>query len=211
MTCCGQGWCKHMARGPGYSRLVRYLKIVLPMAAVVLLSTIFLIDQDRIDFDESLLGELPEGLDFEEGVLSPRLAGELADGTPYSLRAEFAVPVLSGYRLRDVTARVERELDPVEMIAAEGVYSGDDKQLTLSGGVDLHTQSGAQLVTDSAVVGLNDRSLSLPSPLELTSPGAQLRANSLRTEQMPTGDDIIWFEGDVRLSIDPDRMAEETE
>lgn len=200
-----------MRRGPGYSRFVRYSKILLPLAAVVLLSTIFLIDQDRINFDESLFSDLPEGLDFDEGVLSPRLAGELTDGTPYSLRAEFAVPTASGYRLRDVTARLDRKDDPIEMQAADGSYDGSAKQLTLSGGVDLSTRLGMRLVTDSAQVGLGDRSLILPNPLELTATGAFLRANSLRTEQMPTGDDIIWFEGDVRLSIDPDRMAEETE
>lgn len=200
-----------MARGPGYSRFVRYSKILLPLAAVVLLSTIFLIDQDRIEFDDSLLGDLPEGLDFDEGVLSPRLAGELADGTPYSLRAEFAVPMPSGYRLRDVTARLEREGDRVQMVAAEGLYEAAAKALSLTGGVDLSTQSGSRLVTDSARVGLDDRSLTMPSALEVTSPGLRLQANSLRTEQTSNNDDIIWFEGDVRLSIDPEQRAENSE
>jgi len=198
-------------RGPGYTRFVRYLKIVLPMAAIVLLSTIFLIDQDRIDFDENLLGDLPTGLDFDQGVLSPRLAGELTDGTPYSLQAEFAVPSTDGYRMREVTARVERYGDPVQMTAAEGAYAGSDKRLILSGGVDLSTRGGIRLTTQIAEIGLQDRALTLPEPLDLTAPGAHLRANSLRTEQTPAGDDMIWFEGDVRLSITPDRLAEDTE
>lgn len=205
-----------MRRGPGYSRFVRYSKIVLPMAAVVLLSTIFLIDQDRIDFDENLLGDLPEGLNFDEGVLSPRLAGELSDGTPYSLRAEFAVPLPSGYRLRDVTARLEREGDRVRLAAAEGLYDVAGKVLSLTGGVDLDTQGGARLITDSARMELDDRSLTIPDALEVTAPGLRLRANGLRTERVVSGDtgagdDIIWFEGDVRLSIDPEQRSENSE
>ena len=196
-----------MRRGSAYSRIVRYLKIVLPLLAVVLLSTIFLIDQDTIDFDESLLGELPEGIDFEEGVLSPRLAGEMADGTPYALRAEFAVPTPQGYRLRDVTARLERAVDPIDLTAAEGVFA--DQVLTLSGGVDLSAGEGARLVTGRAEVGLDARTITLPDPLELTLPGAVLNARSARSERGEDGDDIIWFEGDVRLRIEPDRTAED--
>ena len=198
-----------MRRGPGYSRAVRWLKILLPLAAVVLLSTIFLIDDDRIDFDETLLGDLPEGLDFEEGVLSPRLAGEMEDGTPYSLRAEFAIPASGGYQLRDVTARLERPGDPVELAAGTGLYSSEDRLLVLNGGVDLTTGGGATMLTEELRFGLTDRLLQIPGDLTIMAPGMILRADSARSTRTDDGDDIVWFEGAVQLRIEPDRMAED--
>lgn len=190
---------------------MRWLKILLPLAAVVLLSTIFLIDDDRIDFDETLLGDLPEGLDFEEGILSPRLAGEMEDGTPYSLRAEFAIPAPGGYQLRDVTARLERAGDPVELAAGEGLYSSDTRRLVLSGGVDLTTAGGASMLTEELRFGLTDRALEVPRDLAITAPGMTLRANGARSTRSEDGDDIIWFEGAVQLRIEPDRMAEDNQ
>ncbi|WP_316014398.1 hypothetical protein [Roseobacter sp. HKCCA0434] len=191
-----------MRRGPGYTRFVRWSKILLPLAAVVLLSTIFLIDQDRIDFDEGLLGAVPEGVDFDEGVLSPRLAGTTSDGTPYAFEAEFALPSEGAYRLQDISGRLERVDDPVELTAGEGAFDPDTDLLELSGGIDLRTGSGNSISTSIARIGLADRSLLLPEDVEVRFEGGELRADSARTGDGAEAD-MIWFEGDVRISIQP--------
>ncbi len=171
----------------------------------MMLSSIFLIDQDTIDLRPDMFDDLPEGLELEEGLVSPRFSGTTEAGDPFTVSADYALPGLDGYRLRNIEGRLERPGDPLDLTATRGTYNSDGEILILDEGVDLATQSGYRMISDIAVLALVENTVEVPVPVEITGPGLELNANALRTEP---GSDMIWFEGDVRLKLTPTESEE---
>ena len=99
-TACAPAWTGPEALAPrpdrrriaGYTGMVRWLKILLPVAALLMVGAIFLVGRG-LDEGESLLSPeelatLGAGLKLD----SPRFSGRTAAGEAYVVRAEWALP-----------------------------------------------------------------------------------------------------------------------
>ncbi len=136
------------------SALVFWLKILLPLAALVILSTLFLVSR-RIDTE----GALPyaevdvDALAREQRLTAPEYSGMTGDGTSFLMRAGVARPLSEGGgEAEDVTTelRTPRGLD-VSMRAGMGKIDPASATMRLSGGVSIETSTGYTITATGLV------------------------------------------------------------
>ena len=193
----------------GYSRTVRWMKIALPIGALVLIGLIFLTGKDRggaIDAgsvsDAALLGA---GLELE----NPRFAGVTDDGDPFVVTAVRAVPDGA------VPDRVELEKPNGEIRMGDGrtltVNSANgemfrkDERLHLQGEVILETSDGYRVVTDRVELDLDNKSAFAPGRVKATGPRGAIEADQVTIDSNggQKGQVMMRFEGNVRVQYDP--------
>ena len=198
-----------MARIDTHSRMVAWLKIALPLAALVILSTLFLL-ADRIDPDAAL----PYAqVDVEDRARTPRMtapsyAGTTADGAALTLTATEARPasdatkaVAQGLALRLDTPDGGR----TDLTAAAAVIDETTSRLFLSGGVEIATSTGYRITTDAMTANLDRSGLESPGPVQATGPAGRLVADKLTLSQdnLTPGGYLLVFKGGVRLLYQP--------
>jgi len=154
---------KHKRRTARYSRFVGVVKVLLPLMAVTILSTVFLLgDDDRFD---------------QRQVFTPDDFNAL-DDTDQLTRARFAGATTQGDYLSFSTTRVSP--DP----ARENVMVFS----RLSGSAKFVTGQEVQLVAPSALFFISDNRISMPKGGEIsTSDGYRARMESLNAD-LSTGD-----------------------
>lgn len=189
------------------SRLVGAAKLVLPLAALVLLSTMFLIS-DKADPDAALpYAEVDvQELTREPRLTRPEYAGTTRDGSALVLHAAQAVPGEGGALRAD---RLALRLDTPEgltatVAAAAGGLDPASGQITLGGGVQIDTSSGYHLTTDHLVAATDQSTLTAPGPVAAQAPMGQITAGSLQLVR-PEGaaTHVLDFTGGVRLIYHP--------
>lgn len=199
-----------MARADNtYSRVVAGMKIVLPLAALGLLSTLFLIS-NRIDPSDPV-PTAPIDLEKraqELGVTRPSFAGVSGRGDEITVRAVVARPESdvpqrlmaegitgeiglvggTGIRLRAETAR----LDQQTMTA------------TLEGAVRISTTTGYEIDTDRLATRIDALHAESPGPVSASGPLGDLDAGRMILREAPeSGDAELLFSGGVKLIYHP--------
>ncbi|WP_224816681.1 LPS export ABC transporter periplasmic protein LptC [Hasllibacter sp. MH4015] len=196
-----------MARDNFYSNAVVWVKVTLPLIALALLSSLFLLsgspDPDaalpyaEVDIDQ---------ITREQRVTEPRFAGVLGDDQALVLVAE-AVSAASGQteqiRAQGVEGRLDlNQQDYVSVIAALGNIDMARQVATLSDGVTLESSLGYRMNSDRLLVALNRVDLSAPTPVIVTGPGLEITADSMELSG-DQGEAIVRFNGSVRMLYDP--------
>ncbi|WP_245875407.1 LPS export ABC transporter periplasmic protein LptC [Tabrizicola aquatica] len=192
-----------------HTRVVGWLKLALPLAALAILSTLFLV-ADRIDPEDALpYAEVDvEDLAREPRMTAPSYAGTTSDGAAVTLTAEEARPeageapaAASGLRL---------ELDTpdggqTELRAASAVMDKAGKQVVLSGGVRVTTNSGYQLDTAEIVAKLDRTGLESRGEVQATGPAGKIVAGgmTLGQDNRTPGAYVLVFTQGVRLLYQP--------
>lgn len=218
-------------RAPGgYSRLVRWLKVGLPLLALVLLSALFLIPQEKA-FEGGLVYSTADLISLGEGlqVTNPRIEGATAAGEPFVVEADSATP--DGPDPRQVElSNVRGVFDQAEgrqirLLADIGSLRPRDQALSLTGSVRLETSDGYVVTTDQVTADLRAGEAAAPGPVTATSPQGSIEAGSFRAERRapakdadpaaadaklgaPRPGDYLWFENGVRVVWKPSRPAE---
>jgi lipopolysaccharide export system protein LptC len=199
-----------MARADNtYSRVVAGMKVLLPLVALGLLSTLFLISQ-RID-PSAPVPTAP--IDLEQraqdlGVTRPSFAGVTGRGDEIVLRADAARPE------RDSPERLEAERITGEIALADGAglrlrASGarlDQGTMTavLEGAVHITTTTGYQIDTDRLETRLDALHAASPGPVTATGPLGDLEAGRMVLhEGAESGDAELLFSGGVKLVYRP--------
>lgn len=200
----------------GYSRLVRWMKVALPLGALVTMAAIFLLGRS-FDTGESLLSPqdlaaLGAGLRLE----APRFAGRTPAGEPYAIRADWAEPesaVPDRIRLHRPEGGIETE-DGREIAgrADTGLLVRSINRLALNGNVRLDTSDGYAFRSRRVVIEFSERVARSDDPVTLTGPEGRLEAGSMRIEQGRPGrsEARISFEQGVRVVFIP-REARRTD
>lgn len=193
--------------------MVRWLKIVLPLVALALMSTIFLIDEDQIDLDLPSISELSDTGRVAQSVTDADLSGQTEAGEPYRLLADGLQQIARGFVLDTPRLRLDSQSQGrITVSSAEGLFDTNTDMLDMNGAVEVTVeQSDITLQTEDLRLGVADGALSIISPLVLTFEGGQLSANSARRAGNAPADDTIWFEGDVRLFVDQTPPLSENE
>lgn len=192
----------------GYSRLIFWLKIVLPILALIILSTLFLFAR-RIDFE----GALPYAeVDINALANDPRLTAPAystvtEDGTAIRVVADSARPgatpndpataenVLAVYDLKDggkvtVSARAAT-MDPAA------------QRLRLEGDVTVLTTDGYDLRARTMEGPLDRTDITADGDVHGKAPLGTISSEKVRISG-PVGEQLLVFKGAVRLIYRPE-------
>lgn len=196
-----------MAQDNKYSRFVNGLKVVLPLAALVLLSTLFLLSNPP-DPDRALpYAEVDvEQLARELRLTQPRFAGVTPDGREVTLVAQTAAP---DFQTTDVilTDQLEGRIalsDSETMFLDAGSARIDvtNRVANLLGGVEAVTTQGYRAISDAMDLFLADLDVTSPGAVQIDGPGLTLEAGSMHLRG-PDGAAVLSFTGGVRLLYEP--------
>ncbi len=192
-----------------YSRIVAWMKVLLPLAAVAVISALFLSAQKESNLSEIFTTEelltLGAGLRLD----NPRFAGVTENGEPFAIQADWALPDSAMPRIIDLeNPEGEIEMSDGRTFAARsatGRMHRKQKILVLGGGVVLDTSDGYHAETELLEIDLGAETAMSPGPVSGTGPAGQIDAGSFRatTGAIGVGGRTIWFENKVRLVLIP--------
>jgi lipopolysaccharide export system protein LptC len=190
-----------------HSRLVFWLKITMPIAALAILSTLFLFAR-HIEFD----GNLPYAeVDLDTLARDPRLknpefATMTADGAAVTLAAATARPGAEAgdpVAVEDVVALYERAAGARLSVKADaGIYDQTQALLTLTGNVLLATSDGYRLSADRLRSALGRTEVTADGHVKGLAPLGDIEAGTMRLTGQESGHRLV-FNGGVRLLYRP--------
>jgi lipopolysaccharide export system protein LptC len=190
-----------------YSRFVLWAKIIFPLVALGLLSTMFLFSRTVDPSDAIPFAEIDvEMIAREQKLTSPRFSGTTSDGSAVIVDAESAVPDLTNSRrlsIQKVVARIESLSGPsYGIIADTALYDGNDDLLDMEGNVQLSTSTGYRLETDKLVANLAVTGVDAPGVVSGRGPAGRLQAGSM-TLSTNGNTQVLVFKNGVKLIYDP--------
>lgn len=186
-----------------YSTFVRFMKRILPLAALVLAVAILAYAvQPRDGGQVAMTFERMGIIENDLAMINPRLTGTDENGLPFVVTASSAIqlgPSVERVRLENVNADLVLE-DGTELnvIAAEGVIDNQTQTLDFFGGIRLTTGDGYTAETDSARADLQQGILRGESPVSAAGDIGTLTAQGFTFER---GTGMLHFTGDVRMMI----------
>lgn len=193
-----------MARADTHTRVVGWLKVALPLMALAVLSTLFLV-ADQVDPEEALpYADVDvEDLAREPRMTMPSYAGTTADGAALSLTAEEARPAADGTSAA-LGLRLELETPDgaqTELVAATAVLDQTLREVVLSGGVTIKTSTGYTLETAEIAAKLDQTGLASRTSVIATAPAGKITADGATLSQdiQTPGTYLLVFNGTVRL------------
>lgn len=193
-----------------YSRFVAWTKIILPLIALALLSTMFLlsrkVDQsDIIPFSTVDVDQIAQ----EQRIGAPRYSGVTLDGAAVSVGADTAKPDPDNAQIvtgTGMTAKIQtNEGVEFDLKAMNGIIDTSIEQITLQGDVELLTSTGYTIQTDGITARLGAGSLTSNSPISAKGPLGTLDAGSMSLTTIPgtDGEYVLVFKDGVKLVYDP--------
>ncbi|NHB75926.1 LPS export ABC transporter periplasmic protein LptC [Rhodobacter calidifons] len=198
-----------MARADRHTRVVGWLKVALPLAALAILSTLFLVAR-RIDPEAALpYAEVDvHDLAREPRMTAPTYAGTTRDGGALTLRADEARPAAEGVEAAASALRLELDTPDgarTELSAATARMDRAAQEVVLSGGVTVTTSTGYRLETEEVAARLDRTGLESRAPVTATGPVGEIRADrmELRQENPTQASYVLVFNGGVRLVYRP--------
>lgn len=194
-----------MARARGlYSRLVAWLKILLPLLALGLLSTIFLLSRSndpvsKVPFASALQRA---GDAATEMVSSPYYAGSTTRGDMVTITAKSARPVSKGIIEADELAARIQMADGSELLLNSELATmrEDEQKMNLRGGVVITSSTGYVLTSQSMVSSIDYIDVESLAPVQGEGPLGTLEAAKMRIQAIDDSNDVqMLFTGGVKM------------
>jgi lipopolysaccharide export system protein LptC len=188
-----------------HSRLVRILRVAIPVAVVAGLTGVSLVTYFN---PLRMLKKLP--IDVSDLVISgskvtmeqPRLSGFTSDSRAYELSAEAAAQDLTKpniVELRKLHAKIElKDKTMVEMSAVSGLYDTKGDTIKLEHDIQLNSSSGYKGRLREALVDIGKGHVVSNQPVDLDFLQGTLNAN--RLEIVDSGD-LVRFDGGVNMVL----------
>jgi lipopolysaccharide export system protein LptC len=192
-----------------HTRVVGWLKVALPLLALGILATLFLLS-DQINPDEALPYAEVDVVDRarEPRMTAPTYAGTTSDGASLTLTADEARPAT--VESKATAAAVLLELDTPDgsrtnLRALTAEIDRDAQQLILSGGVTVTTETGYRLDTPEMLARLDQSGLESRGAVTATGPVGDLDAGGMVLTQdlQAPGSYVLVFNQGVRLVYRP--------
>lgn len=189
-----------------YSQFVAWSKILLPLAALALLSTLFLWARDT-DPTAIPFAELEE-IAREPRISEPYFAGIANDGSVIALAAEEIRPDASRPDAFAVTG-IRAEIDAtdgssIEITAGQGEIDPRSKRATMTQLALLTSSSGYVMETEGLVADLESGIVTSLGPLAVQAPFGDFTAGGLTISLSDSGEgQQMVFNGGVRLLYQP--------
>ncbi len=191
------------------SVLVRRLRVILPLLAMVLVGALLVNTRPDVS-DDAFLEDFAnlEAKPEELRSTNPRFAGVDDKGFPYEITAETALKApgeLNVAELIKPRALTNGEKDSTTVSADRGFFQIDSKVLELNNGVILEHKIGGEtyeLRTDTAVITIADETIHTTGAVEGGGAAGTLRADSMRAVN---SEGRLIFEGNVSMRIYPEK------
>jgi lipopolysaccharide export system protein LptC len=194
-----------VARIDAHTRVVGWLKVALPLMALAILSTLFLV-ADRIYPEDALpYAEVDvEELAREPRMTAPAYAGTTSDGAALSLTAEEARPETEGAPAQALGLRLSLATPDgglTELRAATATMDDAARQVVLSGGVTVTTDTGYRLETAEVAARLDRSGLESRGAVSAKGPAGDIQAGGMTLSQdnRTPGAYLLVFNKGVRL------------
>lgn len=193
-----------------YSRVVSWLKILLPLLALAILSTLFLVAR-TIDPAQTLpFADVDiEELTREQRIGKPTFSGVTAGGAAYTLSAARARPdPARGGRITGEDVRAQFDLPDgigIDVTAGAAEISQATRMATLASGVVAKTTNGYLFEAPDLNVAFDDSRAWSDGAVSATGPGLRLKAGSFELTGNGTADNphLLVFKGRVNLLYEP--------
>jgi lipopolysaccharide export system protein LptC len=192
-----------------YSRLVRGLKIILPLAALVLLSTVFLLSRGRDATNAIPYARVDLQERIKEGVVNrPHFSGATRNGDLITFVAETAKPDPDDNAkavAKNLAARIDLTSGTRITFAADiALLDTDLGNAHLTGGVSVSSSTGYNVQTEGLRTSLQEVAAESDGPVAGTGPGGQINAGKMvLTSDNETGDAHLLFTNRVKLVYQP--------
>lgn len=191
-----------------HSRLVAILKVVLPLIALALLSTLFLFSR-KIDPEDAIPYAT---VDVEDRLRDPKMtsagfAGMTSDGASLTLSAAEARPAADGGSLKLVVGALETPDGVTTELAATAVALDTAAQMIeLTDGAELRAFNGYVVQAQGLGVATDRTYIESRGEVSAQGPVGQLTADHmLLSQQGDAGPYLLVFNGKVRLLYQPQR------
>ena len=199
-----------MDRAEKYSRLVLWLKVALPLAALAILSTLFFV-AETLDPDAAIpYAKVDvERIIKEQGMTRPIFGGVTAEGVEIAVSAAHVRPgpdrrtLLSGATLdADLVFPGRGE---IRIESPEGIIDADSGKAILQGGAFLESSTGYRIETESIVTSYREAMARADQEVRITGPAGDITAGSmeLRRQTDDGSGYLLVFKEGVRLLYDP--------
>lgn len=192
-----------------HSRMVAWLKILLPLAALAILSTVFLVARtidpaQDLPFANVDVAELAR----EQRIGGPTFSGMTADGAALTISAATVRPNL-GETDTASASEIEAEIllpigTTITLHALDGVIDAATKTAELGGGVEITTSTGYRIQTDRLAALLDTTQLESGGAISASGPlGTITAGRMLISQDAETATYLLVFKDRVKLIYTP--------
>ena len=201
----------------GYSRFVTITKVVLPLIAIGLLGTVFLITNDDsleggFSFSQSDLNALESGLRIDK----PRMFGSNPKGDLYNFVADTLLPdslTPSLIEAQNISGEINYQSgEVIQLSAGKAEFMLEGNQLRLSEGMLVVMSDGSRIVGNGLLAELDTGKITSEGAITATGPLGDIQAGNFRVGYVGEEDEekqMIWFENGVMLSFKPESWTTE--
>lgn len=197
-----------------YSRMVTWAKIILPLVALALLSTLFLISRNIDPTQQVPITKVDlEQRARDQGVTNPSFAGTTSNGDEVMIRARMARPDLQDpdrLSADDVVAEIRLSNGAiVDIIADHADMRQDEYTASMDGNVTIETTTGYVIRTEVLNTRYDRLFAQTPGTVTASGPPGDLTAGRMRlTSNEDSQNAEILFTDGVKLVYTPHTSEE---
>lgn len=201
------------ANAARHSRKVRAFKVLLPIAALLLL-LVFIGYTYLPQIGTNDVAVIDTTIDSGELVMAnPTLDGFTGSNQPYSVTAKRArQPVgepLGSFSLEEIAATVPfGEKDSAAITAGSGSLNRQSNRLILEQQINIETTSGLQAQLKSAEIDLATKTVLSDEPVIIKMNGVHIQADRFETAE---GGEKLVFNGNVQILVQPAEIEKEND
>lgn len=191
-----------------YSRFISFLKVMLPLAALALLSTLFLVSQR--DGTRTALPFAPREIETRikgQQLTAPFYTGSTSAGHEIMIAAAKALPSHDGQsaQAHEIGAEIRMSNgDRLLLLSDTGRMESSTQDAILDGNVRIHTSDNLQIVTETLTSSLRDLNIIAPHQVRARGDFGDLTAGAMRIfTETDTGPAHIVFHDGVKVLYDP--------
>lgn len=190
-----------------YSQFVSWSKILLPLAGIALLSTMFLFARNRAPDPTIPYAEIEE-IARDARISDPRFSGVAADGSSIAITAHDIRPDAEqpdAFYVTEIRADIAAvDGSAILITAGAGRLDSRAQMAQMTGLARLTSSSGYVMETDGLLANLETGEITSLGSLEVHAPFGELTAGGLEVSLSPdgTGQRMVFKDG-VRLLYTP--------
>ncbi|MFT7592832.1 MAG: lipopolysaccharide export system protein LptC [Paracoccaceae bacterium] len=191
-----------------YSRMVALLKVLLPLAALAILSTVFLLSRSvdptaTIPFAEQDMADRMR----DQQVTAPFFSGTTSGGDEIMVTASIARPggPNAPAEATDLSAQITMvDGMRITLRSDTGTVAVDKDLATFDGHVIITTTTGYVVLTDRLNSALSGITANTPGQIEGTGPLGEFTAGNMQIDTKTEGGPVhMLFKNGVKLIYDP--------
>ena len=192
-----------------HSRTIALLKVLLPLAALALLSTLFLVSR-AMDPDTAIPFAEKEIQDRlrDQQITGPFFSGSTADGDQMSFSAGKLVTLqgrMGANRAEDITASLKTAAGATfQLVADVAELDISANTAELSGAVSMVTSTGYRINTERLTARISELDVTAPGAVAASGPIGTLTSGNMRVFSPKQGKTTqMIFSGGVKLVYTP--------